>query len=654
MKKIIATLTTTLLILTLISLTTINISAYSDEDRDYTFQNDNFYNSTNIVYNEQFNIRNQTEFTEIYNATYSFTNEVDGTNGNDITGFSSFITTDTNGVAEIISEKDNHEKVMKISGDGINNKNTQIYTDDIPAGEITGTIEVWLDIIDLGQGKLRIYWYDQASSTMTVIYINSATNLISVYYGNGAGGNSAQNFAYDPNVWIHLKYTFDCFTDKFSMYLNGIILLDDVNFDSDEDCDSIKRLRFYLEAGAGINALEVYIDALGYSWDSYYNSGDNVIPLTNELSSNEVDRWEFALQEENVLNSIGLDDPNGWDDYEESGDIVNVNSESTNDRIIYMWSNAQDNGIEKDDFQITNSEIVEVKWKYYYNSAPNLLKGNTTLKVLSNDSSLVVYVNLYNYINFHVLQYYDGSNFVNLTINDSFLSGSESYDFYLYINYYNDFAFLSYENSTDSEQWVFPLLETDKIGLEKISFINYEHIPAHGVMNLPIKLDSIGVYADSVSLSDEFAWKSVDLGPDLDLETHNLFDISLEQTLFMYGNISLSDDTYEVGVSDFVHIFDAYLTYHNYPLLFNAYTYYVSNIDDAYLIAYQVNYYDDPYVNWLDTRNLNILNLSIDGVKVNDSGNDIFIDYSYSDPHTDPADNYFYINMMLEIRKAIL
>lgn len=84
---------------------------------EYTFANDNLFNSTELGQQSWwdnssniFNIRPKEVFTENYNATYTFENDTIGANA---TGFDISI---HNGNASIISEFEDHSKVVNITG----------------------------------------------------------------------------------------------------------------------------------------------------------------------------------------------------------------------------------------------------------------------------------------------------------------------------------------------------------------------------------------------------------------------------------------------------------------------------------------------------------------------------------------------------------
>ena len=215
---------------------------------------------------------------DMYPATYNFRDEVDGTTGTDIEGILSFVTDDTNGSVVVVGEEDGHKKVVKISGDGDNGKITYCYFSDVGA-QTSGTFEIWFKAIDHGQGILYFQLFNEIPTQVMAFYYDCSDNKVRGVYGNGAGGDTyfvAGNLASD--TWAHVRLTFDCATNTYSMWLNGTNSFTDQNFRSDETAVTIEKINSYIYLGGGVNALEGYIDAVGLSWDADYAIGDNLRP----------------------------------------------------------------------------------------------------------------------------------------------------------------------------------------------------------------------------------------------------------------------------------------------------------------------------------------------------------------------------------------
>ena len=606
----------------------------SETDLIYTPTNDLFFEADPPIYDEQFNIRNQTEYTGVYNATYSFTEEVDGTSGLDI----DFIDIDDSSVdceVRINNSIDGHDKVLEMF-DNNGAGRIDVYTTFI--ARESGTIEFYVQSSDVTNVNDILI----SDAPNTGLHFSLRNDFLRYYDGAWHDIVSATD-----NTWYHVKLDFECANggylglapDTFFATINGIQY---GAFDFRAGID--EGLFFELITESGTSNYYFYIDAVGYSWDVNYSIGDNIIPLINTLEINEVDKWEFALQSTDVLNPVGLDDPNGWTDYEQSGDLVNINTKSTNDRIVHMFSATFDFGLGKTDFFEADDYIYDISWSNsFFDSAASLVCLQS-MKIYSNDSTLVVDINVYldNSPIEQKLQYYDGSSYIDLETNPSWFSGFTYITYELYINYYDGVAVLRFYNTTEwSSSYLIPLIDDSKAGLGEIRFRQTDN---GGLQYAPVKLDYIGVYVSGKSISDELAWKSIDLPSDLSIHNNNLFNISTSSNgVFNVGNISLVGGSYAVGVSDFVELTGFKVYTFDFPRVFNFYSRYVSVVTDPYLIFYQVNYYDDPFLNWVDTRGLDIDYIIIEGAKLVEGSNEYPLIYTYSVGFTEPLDNYFYV-----------
>ena len=73
------------------------------------------------------------------------------------------------------------------------------------------------------------------------------------------------------NKWYHIRFDFDCNSDTFDVYIDGILTGIDMNF---------KELATHVDTFQVITTTtgtgKIYIDAVGYSWDSDYIPGENM------------------------------------------------------------------------------------------------------------------------------------------------------------------------------------------------------------------------------------------------------------------------------------------------------------------------------------------------------------------------------------------
>lgn len=394
--------------------------------------------------------------------------------------------------------------------------------------------------------------------------------------------------------------------------------------------------------------------------DSFYNWTTNDYDETFNIRTNpdgvsEVDRWEFALQSEDTLNPIGLDNPNTWTDVEQATDCVNIFAGGTNDRLIRMYS-ATDTyyGLEKSNFlsdpfkkYAENCTTVNASFYFLIESIVPISLGNTTLKVYSNDSTLVAFINVFIDGGFtsgnprRLLQYYDGSNYVNLSVSyddTGWFKQNSYYDYNIFVNYTDDICTFSYTNATDFQTWQFPLITTGKGGLSEIGFIQTRQ-------SIALRLDNIGVICDGYSVSNEFAWKSIHLPIEWNIESHNIFDwlVWVPPQKSGRGMLNYTDGAYSVGVTTLEDLKAWTFYYNSTPFeRKNFYQRFVALINDPYIILYQVNWY--YFGLWFDVRGFDPIILDIHGAILTQDSNEYQLEYSWDDGSFGyPEDNYFWV-----------
>lgn len=219
-----------------------------------------------------------------YQGTYSFENET-GKKGLEI----DYVDQLDNGEVEIISGLEEHNEVMNITA-------------------TLGTVRVQDDDIQpLNNGIFELWIYFESSITISINLRQGSTTKIIVGYS----GSQQKLYWYDSGVitygvemqvneWYHIKVEFDCTTDLFSVFLNGLEQVVDANFYS--IADFITRTSFE----AFINQI-IYVDAIGYSWDSNYNVGDNL-----QFSESLNGFWnEFLLLNETEGEILSIQSLNG-------------------------------------------------------------------------------------------------------------------------------------------------------------------------------------------------------------------------------------------------------------------------------------------------------------------------------------------------------
>ena len=221
-----------------------------------------------------------------YGKPDNFNDEVIGTTGTDIAWVDEVPGTDSNIIAEIIAEEDNHKNVLKMTSDGDNGAYGG-YRHTMT--QIADTIEFRVKYIDNGVGWLnfRIHRASDAGRIISFHY-RSDTNNVYWEYGDGGGGSTTGNEAAAADTWYHIKITYSCVSDTWSLWIDGVLKVDGENFFNDRTAINPTDMLVFQDNGAGANSLESYMDAWGSVADSDYSEGENLnefIKVLNVLNS---------------------------------------------------------------------------------------------------------------------------------------------------------------------------------------------------------------------------------------------------------------------------------------------------------------------------------------------------------------------------------
>ena len=202
-------------------------------------------------------------------GTWSFDND------NDATIPEGWVDNSQSGcIARVASDKVGHKKVVHLDDDSGN----KIYLDNYFTAQTHGTIELWVLTEDASLGfDIRtdngsinnIYLAIGSDKWRYVDNTNTMTNI------------PAFDGMYDPadNTWYHLTIHFRCNgapsymslnENKFKVVVDGY---DSGELDVKQAMDFINVFNFATPAAASIDS---WVDAVGFSWDSNYNLGDNL------------------------------------------------------------------------------------------------------------------------------------------------------------------------------------------------------------------------------------------------------------------------------------------------------------------------------------------------------------------------------------------
>lgn len=433
-----------------------------------------------------------------YNATYSFIDDSDGSVPTDWFDISS-----SGCSARINNSFNNHYKILNLydnSGTGT----AGIYT-TFDTNQIDPIIEFWISssnfhldyTIMLREGAIQI----------VKLYISSYDLE---YYDSSDTLRVVSTDCFINNVWSHFKIVCNDSFDSFDVYIDSILVGNDLEYRNPvlNGIDGI-----IVQSRHSNDNYYYYFDAFGYSWDSFYNIGDNLehysigdnrfslIEYNQEIK--EVDKFEFAYEILYNLYDVGDDNPSTWLDIENGYDHTNiaVDSGDSMDRVIKIdgiGSTHELTGIEKtfDD----SGMMINVSFSINYTLIDNP-NGEFFVKIYSNDLTEVFRLKfLEKSSNTYYCYYYNGTDYIIIY---NAYQKDVNYTFDLLINYELDLCVM-YGFSFIYAEMIFPLMVSDKIGLGKLEF--YSEATNSPGNNQIIYIDYVGVYSNEVSLSNERAF----------------------------------------------------------------------------------------------------------------------------------------------------
>ena len=163
-------------------------------DLNFTFQNDNLFNITNTVYDDSFNVRNQTEYSGHYPATYSFENEI-GFVDTEISCFNLVSGSEPFKNATVISYNDGHSAVVRLLASGYDGGVAGWF---LTNQELMGVldIELWLN---------GVLMYDNENFVIDRV-ATSVYRIVHSLFGGG-GLNTLENL---------FLASLDCFNSNFA------------------------------------------------------------------------------------------------------------------------------------------------------------------------------------------------------------------------------------------------------------------------------------------------------------------------------------------------------------------------------------------------------------------------------------------------------
>lgn len=193
-----------------------------------------------------------------YSATFGFENDEIGDDPTD------WYTEEAGGTVQILNTYSGHSKVVELheTSDDV----TEIYTNMV--SKSSGTVEWWTSV------NRNDDWYELGifnGDTNDGIHMSFANDGYLKYH-DGSVWNVIM--PYSANIWYNFKVEWHSATD-WHLWINKSSQDGGMGYSYRNSPSSLDRVRFKI-SDAGIHQDQyMYVDAVGFSWDPYYNLGDN-------------------------------------------------------------------------------------------------------------------------------------------------------------------------------------------------------------------------------------------------------------------------------------------------------------------------------------------------------------------------------------------
>jgi len=597
-----------------------NIVKGSITDINYTFQNDIAYsNDNNIDWSNSFNLRNKTSNTEIYDASYSFSNESERTYNTDI-GFIDALRPNPNITIEV--EYLGHDKVINFTAGSVWSGGYNIFS-----SQTSTSAEFWVNVQQENDRVRFGITEGQSLFTNDGIIMEFYSDSKLYYF------QPAQTYImdYSLNTWYHFQIEFNVAND-WHLWINDISMDGGSGYSYGAgNPASLNHFGFV----PSLVSSSIMVDAVGYTWLSNYTLGQNIIPTyETDTTIKEVDRYEFGWLAQNQLYAIGRNSEiESWQVDEGGGGTVEVYydySQVYTDRTVEIKTTNTDNAqLEKLDIINPISNFVNIT--FGFNITAYTANGNNFVLQVIDDSTGFAFIEVKIKREVGILNaYYASSGAGNVLIHGG-LNIDDYYEVNIFINHeINRANYIFSENgiiiehiyNTEFKLIVFPYL---------VSGILFSSIaPAGG--NLNVEIDYCGIfdnYESHVPYPNSYGYLTIPLMKKINIQNNNLFTINAS------GNVSL--DIFS-GFSPF----SPYRTGVNYSVI-STFKNYVgdSRLTNAYERTPTYDY--STLVFFFSGNGNNLYNIDIEGNKLTNGVNEYFGQYERG-VQTNLDINYFYVD----------
>jgi len=206
-----------------------------------------------------------------------------------------------NGYAKVIGGIGGHNKVLECysSSSGDSRIDTSIFF----APQEYGSFEFWwYKSSSYTSAAIVDFWGESTNCSISIRVDHwPSENNEKVEYQTGASGYLDTGYTYySDNKWMHFRIDFNCNSDTYSLWIDQVKYLDNIDFIWSNDETGINQMRF--DSYNTANAVLYYVDAVSFSWDSNYDIGDNLYEglLLSFENSTILDWIGYSLDHQSV------------------------------------------------------------------------------------------------------------------------------------------------------------------------------------------------------------------------------------------------------------------------------------------------------------------------------------------------------------------
>ena len=139
--------------------------------------------------------------------------------------------------------------------------------------QLNGIVEFWWRKSSTQPSAGFFHLYGDNNEDLIQICIDTQNDPNKIMY-TGNSGLIDTNYSYADDRWIHMRIDFNCASDTWSLWIDNVKYVNNVNFKQDRKAIAVNMT--YIWSYNGMHPTLFYVDAIGYSWDPDYNIGDNL------------------------------------------------------------------------------------------------------------------------------------------------------------------------------------------------------------------------------------------------------------------------------------------------------------------------------------------------------------------------------------------